>query len=110
MALGQQLITSILANELKRSNEKHVKGIFTDQRDKAMVCRLYYYYKVKGLRYDIVVGILSKEFYLGETTIAQIIMKERDLLENLKKKRPTGALLANYSLTTTGINTFLNHI
>lgn len=84
MALGQQLITNILSDPLKRSDVKHVKGVFTKQRDNAIVCRLYYHYKIKGLRYDVAIGELNKEFYLGETTLAQIIMRERDILEKLK--------------------------
>jgi len=84
MALGSQLITSILTDPLERTTNKHVKGIFTQQRDYAIVCRLYYHYKLKGLRYDVAIETLNKEFYLGETTIAQIIMRERDALEKLK--------------------------
>jgi len=84
MALGAQLITNILSDPLERTAVKHVKGVFKSRRDHDIACRLYYHYKIKGLRYDVAVGILSNEFYLGETTLAQIIMQERDVLEKLK--------------------------
>lgn len=84
MALGQQVVNSILADDLKKTNVKHVKGVFSDKRDYALMCRLYYHFKIKGLRYNVAVERLSQELYLGETTIAQIIMKERELLEQLK--------------------------
>ena len=84
MALGHQLVTKILTDDLVKSDVKHVKGVFTKQRDYAIVCRLYYHYKLNGLRYDVAIGLLNREFYMGETTLAQIIMRERDALEKLK--------------------------
>jgi len=84
MALGKQLVASILSEPLKRSNVKHVKGVFKARRDHDIVCRLYYHYKIKGLQYERAVEELNHEFYLGETTISQIIMEERDTLEKLK--------------------------
>lgn len=85
MALGHKVVTKVLANELKKTGAKHVKGIYSKERDYAIMCRLYYHFKIKGLRYDIAVELLSKEIYLGETTIAQIIMSERETLEKLKE-------------------------
>jgi len=85
MQLGHQLITSILSEPLQKSDVKHVKGVFTQERNHAVACRLYFHYKIKGLRYDVAICELSKEFYLGETTLAQIIMRERDTINKLKE-------------------------
>lgn len=85
MQLGHQLVTKILSEDLTKTGVKHVKGVFSQRRDYAIVCRLYYHYKIKGLRYDVAVETLTNEMYLGETTLAQIIMRERDTLEELKR-------------------------
>ena len=96
MLLGNHLVTSILSEgELKKTAVKHVKGVFTENRDKAVVCRLYYHYKMKGLRYDVAIAMLNQEFYLGETTLAQIIMRERNLLEKLKSDEADRRYLSN---------------
>ncbi|GGB14353.1 MULTISPECIES: hypothetical protein [Mucilaginibacter] len=86
MALGKQLISNILSEPLKKEGVKHVKGIFKARRDHDIVCRLYFHYKIKGLQYERAVEKLNTEFYLGETTISQIIMQERDVLEKLKSE------------------------
>lgn len=88
MKLGQQLITKLLTEDFKpETRPKHLKGIYTTERDKAIIARLYYHYKIKGMRYDFALSTLSVEFYLGETTLAQIIMRGRDLLEKLKEEK-----------------------
>jgi hypothetical protein len=87
MQLGHQLVTKILSEDLKKTDVKHIKGVFSEQRDFAIICRLYYHYKIKGLRYDVAINTLNKEFYLGETTLAQIIMRQRDALEELKAQQ-----------------------
>jgi hypothetical protein len=87
MQLGHKTVTTILSEPLKKTAVKHVKGIHTKQRDNAIVARLYYHYKLKGLRYDVAIAELSREFYLGETTLAQIIMRESEVLEILKKAK-----------------------
>lgn len=95
MLLGHQTVISILSQDLKRSNVKHVKGIFSTKRDYAIVCRLYFWYKINGKNYEKAVEKLSEEFYLGETTIAQIIMRERETLELLKSKEADRKYLQN---------------
>ncbi|WP_295795168.1 hypothetical protein [Mucilaginibacter sp.] len=96
MLLGNQFVAGILSEpELKKSNVKHVKGVFTENRDKAVVCRLYYHYNIKGMRYDVALATLNQEFFLGETTLAQIIMREGDLLKKLKADEADKKYLTN---------------
>ena len=101
MALGKQVVAKIFQDDVKSSNVKHVKGIFTHQRDYAIICRFYYHYKLRDLRYEVAVNKLSEEFYLGETTIAQIVMRESNMLERLKAenadKKHLNSLLPHYS-------------
>ena len=101
MQLGQQLVNSILSDPIERSTVKHVKGICNHKRDYAIACRLYYHFRLKGLRYDVALEELKNEFYLGETTLAQIIMREREAIEQLKTdnadRKTLQKLLPHYS-------------
>jgi len=87
MALGKQLVNSILCTDLNKSENKHVKGVFTNERNYKIACRFYYHFSIKGLQYERALIELNKEFDLSELRIAQIIMLERDSLEQLKKDK-----------------------
>jgi hypothetical protein len=52
MALGYQLVTQIFKEELSKTEIKHVKGVFTDNRNYKIACRFYYHFSIKGLRYE----------------------------------------------------------
>lgn len=84
MALGKQLVNSILSTEINKSANKHVKGVFTNDRNYKIACRFYYHFSIKGLQYERALSELNKEFDLSELRIAQIVMLERDNLKKLK--------------------------
>lgn len=87
MALGKQLVNSILSTEINKSANKHVKGVFTNDRNYKIACRFYYHFSIKGLQYERALSELNKEFDLSELRIAQIVMLERDNLKKLKNDR-----------------------
>lgn len=88
--LGNQLITKLLADDLTRTEVKHVKGVFTAERNYKIACRLYYHFNMKGLRYDVAIERLHNEFNLSETRLAQIVMEQAPVLKELKEGK-TGA-------------------
>jgi hypothetical protein len=93
MALGHQIVTTILSEDLKKGTVKHQKGVFTSERNFKIACRLYYHFSIKGLRYDVALTRLNEEFDLSELRLAQIIMNERDNLEKLKKSNADSKFL-----------------
>ncbi|WP_295675740.1 hypothetical protein [uncultured Mucilaginibacter sp.] len=85
MALGQQLISAILSEDVNKKAVKHLKGGYTVDRNYKIACRFYYHFTLVGLKYERCLEILNVEFNLSELRIAQLIMLERDSLSQLKK-------------------------
>lgn len=63
-------------------------------RNECLVARYYFYGKHAGLRYDLILSILSKEFFLSEVTIPEIINDNYEKLQALKKENPSKNELA----------------
>jgi len=80
---------AIVSNDLTLASEKHVKGCFTDERDDALASRFFYHGHLVGLRYDLCLINLSKEFFLSETVIAQRLMTRQDFIKQLRLKATT---------------------
>jgi hypothetical protein len=93
MALGQELTNNIYKEEVQKTAVKHVKGIFTDNRNYKIACRFHYHFYIKGLRYERTLTVLHQEFDLSETRIAQLIMAGRQHLEQLKADKADGKAL-----------------
>lgn len=89
MLRGQKALMAILSNDLTIASEKHVKGCFTDERDDALASRFFYHGHLIGMRYDICLVSLSKEFFLSETVIGQRLMKRQDFLKQLRLSNTT---------------------
>lgn len=87
MALGQQLVNEIFKEEIQKTAVKHVKGVFTDNRNYKIACRFYYHFYIKGLRYERTLTVLHAEFDLSELRVAQLIMAGREHLEQLKTEK-----------------------
>lgn len=88
MALGTQFANNILGEELNKTAIRHVKGVFTSKRNYKIACRFYYYFTLKGLRYERCVTALHEEFDLCETRIAQLIMENGDHLKKFAMEKP----------------------
>lgn len=87
MSLGKQLISNLLTEPLSKSDTKHVKGIYTGNRNYKIACRFYYHFTIKGLQYERALAALHDEFDLSELRIAQLIMEGRDSLKELKDNK-----------------------
>jgi hypothetical protein len=57
-------------------------------RNECLVDRYYFHAKFSEKRYDIILKILSTEFFLSEVTIPEIIGENTTQLHNLKKDQP----------------------
>lgn len=70
-----------------RSTELHTL------RNDCLIARYYFYVKYSGLRYSLILRILSKEFFLSEVTIPDILDANFEKLAALKKQPPDKAVL-----------------
>lgn len=85
--LGHQIVSDILADKITNTNAPHVKGVYTEDRNFAIMCRLYYHYELKGLRYDKAINMVHKEFFLSETRITQLVVEGRADLTRFKAEK-----------------------
>jgi len=93
MALGAQLVNEIFKEEVNKTAAKHVKGVFTDNRNYKIACRFYFHFSIKGLRYERALTQLHNEFDLSELRIAQLLMCDRDYLKQLNDEKPDAKAL-----------------
>lgn len=93
MARGHSLANEIYKEEIQKTAAKHVKGVFTDNRNYKIACRFHYHFYIKGLRYERTLTVLHQEFDLSELRIAQLIMSGREYLEQLKAEKADGKTL-----------------
>ena len=84
MPLGHQLIAQILPEDTRQTASKHVRGVYTSNRNYKIACRFYYYFTIKGLKYERSIGHLHEEFDLSPLRLEQLIMQERETLAGLR--------------------------
>lgn len=70
------------------SKRKGRSEVLNSKRNDCLIDR-YFYYGRFGLRYDIILNLLSDEFFLSEVTIPKIVDENLDKLIALKKTKPT---------------------
>jgi hypothetical protein len=90
MLRGHKALMGIVSDDVQIVSEKSIKGCFTDERNDALACRFYYYGHMLGKRYDVCLKALSKEFFISETVISQLLMKRQDYLKQLRLNNTTG--------------------
>jgi len=58
---------------------------FISQRNECLVDRYLYYGRLSGKRYDLIIGELSSDFFLSNSTIAELLNDNYEKLSTLKK-------------------------
>ena len=58
-----------------------------ERRNEVILYRYYYYVKIKRMRYEDIITVLGKEFFLAERTTVDLLMKSSDELSNIYKKQ-----------------------
>jgi hypothetical protein len=81
---GQKSLMAIVSNEVKLTSEKHLKGVYTDERDDALACRFFFHGHLGGKRYDICLDELRREFFISELVVSQRLMKRQAFLKQLR--------------------------
>lgn len=66
-----------------------------EQRDVCLINRYFFYGKYSGIRYETVVQNLSREFFLTERRVQDIISENSNLLRELRKDPPAVIELKN---------------
>jgi hypothetical protein len=59
------------------------------ERNEHIMYRYYYYQKFTDKRWDVVVKLLRRQFYISETTITEIIMDNSARLKQIQNEQLT---------------------
>jgi hypothetical protein len=96
MARGEKLYKALLLNSDISVKGCKVKGqkYFLEKRNELMFYRLYFYTRIKGKRYEDVLDILEKEFFLTKSSIVQYLQKHPNYIKAIGDEAPTQKKLA----------------
>ena len=82
---SQTLFADIFEMPAAEKQRKGRSETLNSQRNECLIDRYYLYGRFYGLRYGLILKILSKEFFLSEITIPQILEDNQDKLSAVKK-------------------------
>jgi hypothetical protein len=87
---SSSLFTDLLDTKVSASKIEKRKGRSADlikARNECLVARYYFYLNFSERRYEIIVELLSKEFFISTVTIPELLSKNIQLLENFRKNK-----------------------
>ena len=62
---------------------------FDAERNECLVSRYYFFGLKTGLKYDMLLRIISKQFWISERTVSNILFANHHLLVKVRKDQPT---------------------
>ncbi len=85
---GQKLFNNILpVNNSDKCQRKGRNDVLIEQRNNCMLARYYYYSCIRAKKYDEILSIIVKEFFLSPSRISKILL---DKLDDIKKMKENG--------------------
>lgn len=76
--------------------EKQRRGrseTFDSQRNECLIYRYQYFGAATGFRYEILVKIIARQFWLSEVTVTNILTLNYDIRSKARKDQPTQKFL-----------------
>lgn len=90
MQRGKKLFDQlILKNDENKSIKKGRSEVLLNERNKLVCYRYWYYAKLHKKRYDEVLKLLSKEFFIAERSVTAIIINKSDFVKDVFKETPS---------------------
>jgi len=62
-------------------------------RNECLISSYYYFATQSGFRYELLIKIISKQFWLSETTVRNILALNHDILIRVRNEKPTKSAL-----------------
>lgn len=89
--VGQQaLFTTIFPSKIEKdASRRGVCNIGTTRRDEALTYRYYYYIEIKRIRYDDVLVLLERDFYITPSNVVLRLTLLHEFLKGIIDKKPT---------------------
>jgi hypothetical protein len=92
------LFKNIFTEDTPAPVEKQRKGrsdVLNAKRNECLIDRYFFYGKFSGLRYELILDTLSKEFFLSSVTIPKIVDENLEKLIELKREKPDKSFFQN---------------
>jgi hypothetical protein len=92
MQRGKQLFDKLTGSSentalLNKPSRRGRNEILIENRNECLLYRYYYYAKIKRLRYEDVLEVVSKEFFISTRTITNILMEESEYQKKVFKEK-----------------------
>lgn len=92
------LFKNIFQDDSPAPSEKQRKGrseLHNSRRNDCLIDRYFFYGRFSGLRYELILEMLSHEFFLSAVTIPKVVDENLDKLIQLKKEKPDVSFFQN---------------
>lgn len=86
---GQQSLFNDLFHQEKQKSANRPRNYYQPERNRALIHRYYFHAEINRLRYDDVLQILEKEFYLTEPRIIVILSEQSSNIKKIVHNPPT---------------------
>ncbi len=86
---SHSLFTEIFPTQIPEKQRKGRSETFDTQRNECLISAYYYIGLNSGYRYDLLIKIISRQFWLSETTVRNIMQLNHHLLLKVRKEQPT---------------------
>ncbi len=86
---GNSLFNDIFPIQHQVAQRRGRSTTLDTDRNECLISRYYYFGMETGYRYDLLVKIIAKQFWLSETTVYNILTLNNHLLHNVRKAKPT---------------------
>lgn len=87
---GENTLFKHHKQQTKESKKRSGRSsILIAERNKAICNRYYFYTTFLPFKYDVVIKLVSADFYLAPYTVIEIITKNNALLKAVKNDKPT---------------------
>lgn len=86
---GVTLFKDIFTQEAPEAQRRGRSTTFDNERNECLITRYYFFGLKTGLRYELLVRIISRQFWISQRTVQNILFANHDILVRLRKENPT---------------------
>lgn len=86
---GNTLFNDIFPTEAPAVHRRGRSFTLDTDRNDCLISRYYYFGIETGLRYELLIKIVSRQFWLSEVTVYNILTINNHLLQKVRKEKPT---------------------
>lgn len=86
---SQSLFADIFPTAATQSIRKGRNIQFDNLRNECLITRYWFYGHETGLKYQLIIKIISQQFWIAETTVTNILQLNYEILIKVRNEKPT---------------------